>query len=70
MFTINSEIFICILVSSWVVTRPGMKEMEMREMEMGNRNEEMEMKKWRNGGNKSEAWRITLSSLWRYRRTG
>ena len=36
---------------------------------MGNRNEEMEMKKWRNGGNKSEpAWRMTLSSLWRYGR--
>ena len=41
------------------------------EMEMGNRNEEMEneeMEKWRNGGNKSEAWRMTLSSLWRYGR--
>ena len=35
---------------------------------MGNRNEEMEMKKWRNGGNRSEAWRMTLSSLWRYGR--
>ena len=35
-------------------------------MEMGN--EEMEMKKWRNGGNKSEAWRMTLSLLWRYGR--
>ena len=34
----------------------------------GNGNEEMEMEKWRNGGNKSEAWRMTLSSLWRYRR--
>ena len=32
---------------------------------MGNRNGEMEMKKW---GNKSEAWRMTLSSLWRYGR--
>ena len=42
------------------MTKPGTKEMEM-----GNRNEEMEMKKWRNGGNKSGAWRMTLSLLWR-----
>ena len=31
---------------------------------MGNGNEEMEMKKWRNGGNRRKAWRMPLSSLW------